>query len=153
MISAQKAKHLNATTMFTYSHANTPLSQSERAYYLSYFIIITPVNNSRASFTSCSQVYCKIPSYSPPPPSSSHPLSSTLSKEFLYLFNKKSIGCVHSSIFLLLFLTVHSRPYIVYNKCILVPRLLSDVLSPTSPLLLFIYLCTCMYMPNRVMHE
>ena len=25
--------------MFTYSHANTPLSQSERAYYLSYFII------------------------------------------------------------------------------------------------------------------
>ena len=24
--------------MFTYSHANTPLGQSERAYYLSYFI-------------------------------------------------------------------------------------------------------------------
>ena len=39
MISAQKAKHLDATTMFTYSHANTPLGQSERAYYLSYFII------------------------------------------------------------------------------------------------------------------
>ena len=38
MISARKAKHLEATTMFTYSHANTPLSQSERAYYLSYFI-------------------------------------------------------------------------------------------------------------------
>ena len=38
MISARKAKHLNATTVFTYSHANTPLSQSERAYYLSYFI-------------------------------------------------------------------------------------------------------------------
>ena len=26
--------------MFTYSHANTPLGQSERAYYLSYFINI-----------------------------------------------------------------------------------------------------------------
>ena len=26
-----------ATTLFTYSHANTPLGQSERAYYLSYF--------------------------------------------------------------------------------------------------------------------
>ena len=38
MISARKAKHLDATTMFTYSHANTPLSQSERAYYLGYFI-------------------------------------------------------------------------------------------------------------------
>ena len=37
-ISARKAKHLSATTMFTYSHANTPLAQSERAYYLSYFI-------------------------------------------------------------------------------------------------------------------
>ena len=29
---------LRHTTMFTYSHANTPLGQSERAYYLSYFI-------------------------------------------------------------------------------------------------------------------
>ena len=38
MISAQKAKHLDATTMFTYSHTNTPLSQSESGYYLSYFI-------------------------------------------------------------------------------------------------------------------
>ena len=39
MISARKAKHhLDATTMFTYSHANTPLVQSERTYYLSYFI-------------------------------------------------------------------------------------------------------------------
>ena len=44
MISARKAKHLDVTTMFTYSHANTPLGQSERAYYLSYFIIsqVTP---------------------------------------------------------------------------------------------------------------
>ena len=38
VISAQKAKHLDATTMFTYSHKNTPLSQSESGYYLSYFI-------------------------------------------------------------------------------------------------------------------
>ena len=30
--------NLRHTTMFTYSHANTPLGQSERAYYLSYFI-------------------------------------------------------------------------------------------------------------------
>ena len=40
VISARKAKHLNVTTMFTYSHANTPLGQSERAYYLSSFINI-----------------------------------------------------------------------------------------------------------------
>ena len=38
VISARKAKHLDVTTMFTYSHANTPLGQSERAYHLSYFI-------------------------------------------------------------------------------------------------------------------
>ena len=38
MISARKAKQLDATTMFTYSHANTALGQSERVYYLSYFI-------------------------------------------------------------------------------------------------------------------
>ena len=38
LISARKAKHLDATIMFTYSHANTPLGQSERAHYLSYFI-------------------------------------------------------------------------------------------------------------------
>ena len=30
--------NLRHTTMFTYSHANTPLGQSEHAYYLSYFI-------------------------------------------------------------------------------------------------------------------
>ena len=38
MISARKTKHLDVKNMFTYSHANTPLGQSERAYYLSYFI-------------------------------------------------------------------------------------------------------------------
>ena len=38
MITAQKAKPLDATTMFTYSHAIIALAQSERAYYLSYFI-------------------------------------------------------------------------------------------------------------------
>ena len=31
---------LDATTMFTYSHTNTPIDQSERAYYFSYFIKI-----------------------------------------------------------------------------------------------------------------
>ena len=36
-ISTRKAKHLDVKTMFTYSHANTPLGQSDRAYYLSYF--------------------------------------------------------------------------------------------------------------------
>ena len=38
VISARKAKHLDVTAMFTYSHANTSLGQSERACYLSYFI-------------------------------------------------------------------------------------------------------------------
>jgi len=38
---------LRHTTMFTYSHATTPLDQSERAYYLSYFI-----NTNRVTFTS-----------------------------------------------------------------------------------------------------
>ena len=38
MISPRKAKHPDVTTMFTYSHANTTLGQSEPAYYLSYFI-------------------------------------------------------------------------------------------------------------------
>ena len=44
VISARKAKHLDVTTMFTYSHANTPLGQSEHAYYLSYFININGAN-------------------------------------------------------------------------------------------------------------
>ena len=38
VISAGTAKHLDATTMFTYSHANTPIGQSECVYYLSYFL-------------------------------------------------------------------------------------------------------------------
>ena len=38
VISARKAKQLDVTTMFTYSHANTALGSSERVYYLSYFI-------------------------------------------------------------------------------------------------------------------
>ena len=38
MTTARKAKHLDATTTFTYSHANITLAQSERAYNLSYFI-------------------------------------------------------------------------------------------------------------------
>ena len=38
VISARKAKHLNVTTMFTYSYAYTALGQSQRAYYLSYLM-------------------------------------------------------------------------------------------------------------------
>ena len=38
VIREPKAKHFDVTNMFTYSHANTPLGQSERAYYLSYFM-------------------------------------------------------------------------------------------------------------------
>ena len=37
VISARKARHLDIATMFTYSHANKPLGQSEGAYYLNYF--------------------------------------------------------------------------------------------------------------------
>ena len=37
---ARFASLLDVKTMFTYSHANTPLGQSERACYLSYFINI-----------------------------------------------------------------------------------------------------------------
>ena len=35
---AGETRKRDVTIMFTYSHANTPLGQSERAYYLSYFI-------------------------------------------------------------------------------------------------------------------
>ena len=35
---AGETRKRDVTTMFTYSHANTSLGQSERAYYLSYFI-------------------------------------------------------------------------------------------------------------------
>ena len=38
VVTARKATHLDVTAMFTYSYANTPLGQSERAYCLSYFI-------------------------------------------------------------------------------------------------------------------
>ena len=34
MISARKAKHFDATTMFAYSHANTPLGQSDLSYFI-----------------------------------------------------------------------------------------------------------------------
>ena len=40
VLNARKAKHLDVTTMFTYSHANTPFGQSACAYFLSYFIKI-----------------------------------------------------------------------------------------------------------------
>ena len=41
VMSARKTKHLDVTIMFTYSHANTPHGQSERVYYLTYFIKTT----------------------------------------------------------------------------------------------------------------
>ena len=34
MVSEQKAKHFDATTMFAYSHANTPLGQSDLSYFM-----------------------------------------------------------------------------------------------------------------------
>ena len=39
-LSMWRVYNLHHTSVFTYSHANTPLGQSERAYYLSYFINI-----------------------------------------------------------------------------------------------------------------
>ena len=41
---------LKSQPMFTYSHANTPLGQSERAYYLSYFIKINKRKYFKNSF-------------------------------------------------------------------------------------------------------
>ena len=38
VITVHTAKHLDVTTMFTYSHANTPLSQSGSVFYLSNFL-------------------------------------------------------------------------------------------------------------------
>ena len=44
---------LETTTMFTYSHANTPFGQSERAYYLNYFIKIDSFILNRAPKGTC----------------------------------------------------------------------------------------------------
>ena len=52
MISVRKAKQVEVTTMFTYSHANKPLGQSERAYYLSYFMIKLAVRETKERKTS-----------------------------------------------------------------------------------------------------
>ena len=43
---------LRHATMFTYSHATTPLGQSERVYYLSYFIMLTLVSVNHSSSNS-----------------------------------------------------------------------------------------------------
>ena len=51
VFSAREAKHLGVTTIFTYSHANTPLGQSERAYYLFYFILKKPLFQCSTFFT------------------------------------------------------------------------------------------------------
>ena len=64
MISARKAKQLDATTIFPYSHANTALGQSERACYLSYFIkLLTTQGRRRLEWTiSCTSLYFVHPS-------------------------------------------------------------------------------------------
>ena len=51
VISAQKAKQVDLITMFTYPHANTPLGQSERVYYLSYFVKSNTKQSVRSSLT------------------------------------------------------------------------------------------------------
>ena len=47
VISAQ-TKHVDVTTMFTYSHANTPLGQSDRGYCPSYFTNISTLGPFRS---------------------------------------------------------------------------------------------------------
>ena len=39
MLNNKRKCVIHEITMITYSHASTPLGKSERAYYLSYFII------------------------------------------------------------------------------------------------------------------
>ena len=55
----------DVTTMVTYSHASTPLGQSERAYYLGYFIkkIQTQKKNlkGRIRHDILTKVYCVKP--------------------------------------------------------------------------------------------
>ena len=41
-VNARKAKHLDVTTMFTYSYANTPFGQSEHACKRQYSIVRIP---------------------------------------------------------------------------------------------------------------
>ena len=43
-----KSKTSHVTIMYTYSHANTPLSQSEHAYYFSYYIKYNIDHDTRA---------------------------------------------------------------------------------------------------------
>ena len=50
VISARNAKHLDVSTMCIYSHANTPLGQSERAYYLNYFYKVCYSHRKRLSY-------------------------------------------------------------------------------------------------------
>ena len=61
VISARKAEHLDVTTMFTYSHANTPLGRSEGAYCLSYFIkgnrVVPSKGTTSGKFYSWNQKY------------------------------------------------------------------------------------------------
>ena len=68
----------DVTTMVTYSHATTPLGQSERAYYLSYFI---KLHNEARALSSPSRYF---------------QLSTNLGKDFfryLWYCSKKKIEC------------------------------------------------------------
>ena len=56
-MSARKAKHLDVTTMFTYSHANTPHGQSERVYYLTYFIKTTQLEEEAKKIPFASEYF------------------------------------------------------------------------------------------------
>ena len=60
-ISARKAKRLDATTMVTYSHANTPLGQSKGEYYQLFYkrlMVVRPGYNTPGRNTPG----CKTPS-------------------------------------------------------------------------------------------
>ena len=52
--------NLHHTSVFTYSHENTPLGQSERAYYLSYFINEYFENACKHEYFLCAAIHCFI---------------------------------------------------------------------------------------------
>ena len=80
---------LKSQPMFTYSHANTPLGQSERAYYLSYFIKINKRKYFKHSFIVA--VFIVLPAKTNILiDSSAVPLSSTINAGFGLFFCAQS---------------------------------------------------------------
>ena len=80
---------LKSQPMFTYSHANTPLGQSERAYYLSYFIKINKRKYFKKSFIVA--VFIVLPAKTNILiDSSAVPLSSTINAGFGLFFCAQS---------------------------------------------------------------